>query len=674
MSNKLEDIFPEGVPAPDGVNHIGEKEAERLGMTSANVTRRDFIGSTLLGAGAALTGMVAPSFMRTAYAAPPPGSNGAPMTGLTAAWTGPGGIGDYARSNGNTHEVLNAAHGDIRNHEMDKYLDTAIETGEELDVIVVGAGIAGLTAAYTLRKERPNAKVLVLDQHPMFGGEAKQNEFEVDGTHLWAPQGSTGMVFPTEQAKKYNFYSEFEKELDFPEAFEFQTPKNLSSDYLIARDAWSPMHVAWEQADIGYYYDSKGFIKNAWANGWRDAPISEKTKLDMMVLENFRTPPRRPDWEQWLDSMTYQDFVTNVVGVGPEVMKYFNHEMASMGCGLGGDIVSAYSAYNFLQPGVIAYMRDLDAAKGDPTDETYLVSFPGGNAAIARRLVQKMIPGAFPGKTLSELILGSMNWKALDNPNQAVKLRLSSTVIAVAHDGDPQGAKGAVVCYQRGGKLFKARAKAVILAGQQHVNRHICRDIPKEYREAMDTFHHAPMLTINVALHNWRFLDRLGISAARWFEGFGWWLSLRRNILIDGKETMPLDPNKPVVLTMYNPFPNPGVPFPDQCTVGRMQLFGMSYAHIEGAVRQQLTKMFGDAGFDAKRDIAGITTNRWGHAYVVDPPGFFFGKDGKEAPKDIIRRRFNRLAFCHAELSGAQMWETASDEGVRAAQQIMEII
>jgi spermidine dehydrogenase len=75
----------------------------------------------------------------------------------------------------------------------------------------------------------------------------------------------------------------------------------------------------------------------------------------------------------------------------------------------------------------------------------------------------------------------------------------------------------------------------------------------------------------------------------------------------------------------------PGVPFPQQCTLARMQLFNMSYAQIEAAVREQFTKPFGDYGFDAQRDIAGIVTNRWGHAYIVDPPGFFFGKDGKLA-------------------------------------------
>jgi spermidine dehydrogenase len=251
---------------------------------------------------------------------------------------------------------------------------------------------------------------------------------------------------------------------------------------------------------------------------------------------------------------------------------------------------------------------------------------------------------------------------------------LSSTVVAVQHDGDPAKAKQVTVWYERGGRLYKVKAKGVVMAGQQHVNRHICRDISDAHRQAMQTFHHAPILTVNVALRNWRFLDKLGISCARWFEGFGWWTGLRRNVLLDGKETMPLDPNKPVVLTQYNPFLLPGLPFPQQCTTARMQLFAMSYAEIEAAVRAQFTKMFSSAGFDAARDIAGITTNRWGHAYVVDPPGFFFGQDGKPAPREILRQRFHRIAFSHSELTGAQMWESAADEGQRAATQLLGVI
>jgi spermidine dehydrogenase len=637
------------------------------------VTRRDFVGGTLVGAGAALLGMGSPAAIREAHAQTVP----ATMKGLGPEWTGPGGIGDYARSNGNTHEVVNAAHGGIRNQEFDKLLRAAADTGEHPDVVIVGCGIAGLSACWTYRKGKADGTVLMLDQHPIFGGEAKQNEFEVDGYHLTAPQGATGIVVPFSRAKEAGFASHFSEDLGFPEEFVYQKPTGLSRDLLIPEDAWTPMHIGWERADIGYYYEGKGWVKNAWRNGFKDAPISEAAKRALVDMEMYRTPPRREDWDRWLDSMTYQQFLTDVMGIGPgvlpEVVKYLNPMTAAMGCGLGADVISAYSAWNFIQPGVLGYSRYLNGG-ADPTDTIYLASFPGGHAGTARHFLKKIMPAALQGEyRMADILNSPVQWDQLDKLNEPVRMRLSSTVVSVIHEGSPDSAQGVVVTYSRGGKLYKVRAKAAILCGQQHTNRHICRDISPEYRAAMNTFHHAPMLTVNIAVRNWKFMEKLGIASARWFEGFGWWVSLRRNLEIPGQVTQPLDPSKPAVLTMYNPFPLPGVPFPQQCTMARMQLFNMSYAQIEAAVREQFTKMFGDYGFDAHRDIAGIITNRWGHAYIVDPPGFFFGKDGQPAAKEVINKRFNRLSFGHSELSGAQMWETAAGEGERAAQQILEI-
>lgn len=667
----MHDADQEALPRPQGIPELSPREADRLGMNTS-ISRRDFVGSTLLGGGAALLAAAAPGTVSTASAQ----TVNAPMTGLDASWTGPGGIGDYAKANGNTHDVLNAAHGHLRNRDLDTYLDTASDTGETYDLLVVGAGISGLSAAYTHHRQRPKSPVLVLDQHPVFGGEAKQNEFEVDGVHLWAPQGSTGMVFPLKRAKEYNFFSDFYNELDFPREFEFQQPRNLKTrDLLVPGDMWGPMHIQWEAADVGYFFESTGFVKNMWRNGLRDAPFSDKERLDFMTAELFRTPSRRRDWDKWLDSMTYSQYLRNAIGIdSPAFERYISPVSAAMGCGLGADVISAYSAFNYMAPGAVAEGRDLAKGLADPADQVYLVTLPGGNASIARRLVQKMVPGSFKGKRLTELLLDRINFAALDRPGQTVRIRLSSTVVAVKHDGDPARAKRVTVWYARGGKLFKTQAKGVVLAGQQHVNRHLCRDVPQAHRDAMAGFHHAPILTVNVALRHWRFLDKLGISCARWFEGFGWWTGLRRNVLLDGRESMPLDPNKPVVLTQYNPFLLPGLPFPQQCTSARMQLFGLSFAEIEAGVRAQFTKMFSSAGFDAARDIAGITANRWGHAYVVAPPGFFFGSNGQPAPRELLRQRFHRIAFSHSELTGAQMWETAADEGQRAARQLLEVI
>src|SRR6266550_3822892 len=60
-----------------------------------------------------------------------------------------------------------------------------VETGENYDCVVIGGGISGLAAAlFFQRSAGPGVKCLILENHPIFGGEAKQNEFLVDGKRL----------------------------------------------------------------------------------------------------------------------------------------------------------------------------------------------------------------------------------------------------------------------------------------------------------------------------------------------------------------------------------------------------------------------------------------------------------------------------------------------------------
>ena len=636
-----------------------------------DVTRRDLIGGTVLGTGAALLAMSAPGLLSSARAQ----TVDTPLTGLGPDWTGPGGVGDYAGKNGNTADVLNAAHGHIRNGDLNAQIARAPVVDDLYDLVIVGAGISGLTAAFVYHREHPNARILILDQHAIFGGEAKQNEFEVDGYHLTAPQGSTGIVVPFARAQEYGFGSPFLKELGYPETFTYQKAENTTKPILVPEDAWGPMHISWERGDTAFYYEGKGMVINPWRNGFRDAPIPEKLKKALVDLELFRTPPVRDNWAQWLDSMTYKEFLLNVAGVPADcidgVLEYLDPVMASMGCGQGGEFISAYSAYNYLQPGVNAYYR-YQSGGADPTDTLYLATFPGGNTIAARRFLKHAKPEALSGgDSLYDVMVGRVQWDQLDKPGQTVRVRLSSTVFSVLHEGDPAKADAVRVTYDQGGKLSSVRAKAVICAGQQHANKRICKDVSPAYREAMEAFQHTPMLVINVALRNWKFLDKLGVAGVRWFGGLGWWTSLRRNLVIDGHEPQPLDPNKPVVLTQYIPFLLPDTPWPQMCTQARLALFSMSYADIEAQVREQFNKMFKPYGFDDKRDIAGIITNRQGHAYFVGPPGFHFGKGGKPAAKEILREPFHRIAFSHSELSGAQMWETAATEGERAAKQML---
>lgn len=640
------------------------------------ISRRDFVGGTLIGSGVALLTALAPRWATAKGGTnlPPefPQSIAAPLNTLDASWTGPGGVGSYATANGNTHDVVNAAH-TFRNRDFDAQLANAKATGEHFDLVIVGAGFAGISAAYTYLKSQPDARILILENHAMFGGEARQNEFEVDGYRLWGPQGSNGAVWPLDGAKKIGMYSDLWGELDLPTELEWQEATN--SDLKIPKDIYSPMHLTWEETDLGWFHEETGMAVNPWSNRFRGVPLDDKTKNDLIWMELYRQPQEREDWAQWLDSMTYKEFMKNEMGIDNEFIdEYLNPFAAAMGCGLGTDVISAYQAFNFIQPGVNQYGRQFGI--GDPTDYVYLASFPGGNTGILRHLVHRIIPDVFgDAESLTEIISNPVNFAALDGAEQAVKMRLSSLVVNVHHEGPAESAEKVQITYLNDEKMHRVTADRVVMAGQQHLNKRVVTDLPESYRAAMDEFKHSPMLTVNVALRNWKFMDNMGVASVRWFGDNmgGWFTSLRKQMVLDGEEPMPLDPEKPTVLTLYNSFCTPGLPLHEQTVAARMQLFSLSYADVENEIRSQFTKMFGPGGFDADRDIAGITLNRQGHAYIVTPPGFFFGKDGNPPPSDVIRQPHGRIAFAHSELMGYQMWEGAAHEGERAAKQMLEV-
>ena len=644
-------------------------EDKLLGIDTA-ITRRDFLGSTLVGAGSALLAAHSPALLA--------GGGAPPTPQLGKNWTGPGGIGDYASSNGNTADVVNAAHA-MRDGRFAEKIARAMDTGETYDLVVVGGGFSGLSAAYTYHKHSGDNKTcLILDNHAIFGGEAKQNEFDVDGYRLYGPQGSNGNLWPVSVTKQMGYYHDYWQELGLPDEFTWQELSGTEKDLRVAKDVYFPMLQTWEASDSGYFYgkDSTpngGWAINPWNNGFRDAPIPERLKLDYMTLESYRMPPRRDDWKEWLDSMTYLDFLTNVAGVSPEYAKLVDPFAATVGTALGADVTSAYSAFEFALPGSAGYFRDI-TGNLDPTDTLHLASFPGGNAGIARHFLKKLIPSAIKGdSSMNAILFNEINWKELDRSGNPCSFRGDSTVVSVENIGR-EGGQGVEVTYLKDGKLHKLKANSVVMAANQAVNKKIVKGLSLELFNAMDTFMHGPILTVNVAVRNWKFMEKLGITAARWFEGFGWFTCIRRQMMINGKEPMPLDPNKPTVLTMYVPFLHPGVPVREQAVAARYSLLGPNFRYFELEIRKQFQLMFGASGFDAKRDIAGIVLNRWGHAYVVQPPGFYFGKNGQPAPREVIRKTVHgRIAFAHAELHGSQVWQTAAAEGQRAAEQILSL-
>jgi spermidine dehydrogenase len=198
------------------------------------------------------------------------------------------------------------------------------------------------------------------------------------------------------------------------------------------------------------------------------------------------------------------------------------------------------------------------------------------------------------------------------------------------------------------------------------VNKRVVAGLPAEIVDAYATFQYAPALIVNVALTNWRFMHKLGITAARWFDkdGVGFVANIRRQMTV-GKYRAPVAPGEPTVLTFYTGLYTPGKTAAEQGPLGRAELLGKSYSEYERAIVRQLTRQFSASGFVAKRDVAGIVLNRWGHARLVQPPGWFYGIDGKPAPREVVAKGFGRIGIGHSELNGHQSATGAMAEGRR---------
>jgi spermidine dehydrogenase len=633
---------------------------DELGL-HRDITRRDFVHLTGAGlAGAAFLGCGTDGAGGSEALSTSPSDPWSDALGPD--WYGPGGLGDYASSHGNTPDVVRAAHR-LRDARAPS-LEDAIDTGDRFDVVIVGAGLAGLSAAHHFKRLNPSGRCLLLDNHPVFGGEAKRNELEVDGVRLMGPQGSNDFTVRPATGDHDDYFSA----LGIPREFEY-APQ--AGDIRAPLDNYGFMHWVQDRYSVGHFFreDQGGrWVRNLWDDvaqapwsdavrdgfrRWRTARVEEHRPADADAADE---PPR------WLDRITLKEYYEDVLGLPPEVTAYVDPILASI-IGLGCDAVSAWWGYHFALPGFGAPSR---------YDGVTFHSFPGGNTGIARYFVKNLRPDSIEGTLeLGDVIGGHTDFASLDREGEAVRIRLAATVIDVRHAGPRDASERVRVTYLYGGRAYTVEAAGVVMASGGWMNRYVLPDLPDSHQAAYETFHHAPILVANVALRNWQFLERLGIAACLYEGDLGFSCNIRRPMYA-GSYRPPFGPNHPTLLTFYITFEAPGPSAAEQGARGRTELLSTRFAEYERRLRTQMFELFGDAGFDPAADIAGLVLNRWGHAYVAPGPGFFFGSGGEPAPAEVIREPFGRIAIGHSELRGHQNWTGATAEGRRAVEAVLD--
>jgi spermidine dehydrogenase len=627
------------------------------------ITRRDFVYGSVVLAGGLMAGCGREAGSGGEAAASAGGAAQATPYGFDVgdAWYGPGGVGDYSASHGNTPGVLRAAHA-VRAGTFDQPPPGAIDDGEEYDLVIVGGGIAGLSAAHHFRRLNPQGRCLIIDNHPIFGGEAKRNEIEVNGHHLTGPQGSNDFGMPPITGLPDDYFTS----LGIPRDLQYREPEGSASDLKIPTDNYGFLHWQHDQFSVGHFFDDGGrprWVHDLWRSGLSDSPWTPAVR-DAFLTTREENAANHTEGElgPWLDGMTVRDYYEKVLQAPPEVTAYIDPILASI-IGLGCDGISAWWGQHFELPGF---------RKPDRYEGMTFHSFPGGNAGIARHFLKKLIPDGITGSAeFPDVLNGRVAFDKLDRVSNPVRLRLGSTVVRVEHQGPVSQAERVAITYTDGDQVRRLTARSVVMASGGWINRRVLRDLPLTHRDAYATFNHSSVLVANVALTNWRFLARLGVAVGMWTGGFGFYCNIRRPMIVGG-HAPPLHPDQPAMLTFYAPLYFPGLTAPEQGIAGRTQVLSTPFADYELQVREQMVRLFGDAGFDPVNDIAGLILNRWGHAYLNPGPGFMFGREGKPAPPDVIREPFGRVAIGHSELGGHQNWSGAAAEGRRAVEALLD--
>ena len=557
------------------------------------------------------------------------------------------------------------------------------ETDELYDLIVVGGGLSGLASAYFFRKALPEAKILILDNHDDFGGHAKRNEFEVDG-RLVIGYGGTMMIHG---ANSYTYEAKALLEDIGVDKQRFLA--STESDRSLYRRMGLRSAVFFDKETFGedrLVVGEPGRRDRerrpddlSWAEFLAKTPLSDAAKRD---IERLYEDPRdylpglsNEEKIARLRKTSYQDYLLNIVKAHPDVIPYFMRR--GLGGANGAAGIDSYSAWGALRsnrfPGLdgLGIQRPPQSWLGEGDEFGDSIHFPDGNAGVARLIVRFLIPQSLPGHTMEDSVATPVWYGALDRPDNSVRVRLNSTVIRAAHQGERRTASGVEVTYVRDNKAYKVRGGTCVMACYNSVIPYLCPELPAEQKEALHMAVRKPLVYTNVVIRNWRAFHELGVRSIYAPGGYHESTSLDQGISL-GDYRCAKTPEDPMVLHLQRVPHKPGLSARDQFRAGREELQRTPFEVFERNIRDDMGRALGDGGFDSARDIAAITVNRWPHGYagaandLYDPEWSY-----DEVPHVVGRKRFGRITIANSDAAATSLTHAAIDQGHRAVQELL---